>query len=192
MTKPSFDGRDKPFADWLRRHPNLDSNLYSLDVTDIDFAFHKFKSNIDGLGTRDVKLMFDLEIKTFSKIPPRPQLETLYFRHQLLAKSSKLISNIKNQKLTVWHFGQYILIIHNGDRPNECEKLEWCQFDKGGKLKNAIISEQKLIEILGFVIRPDNFALLTLRRHHKTNAIGYVDRSADLLFPIAKHIIKRS
>ena len=192
MTKPAFDGRDKPFSDWLRQHPKLDSTLCSLDVTDIDFAFHKYRSNVDGLGTREIKLILDLEVKTFGKIPPKPQLETLYFRHQLLATKSQLMSNVRNQKLTVWHFGQYILIIHDGLRPDDCSKLEWCQFDSFGRLNNTTIQDHKLIKLLGFVIRPDNFAPLSLRRHHKTKVYGYVDRSNDLLFPIAKYITQRS
>lgn len=190
MTRIANDDRDKPFSDWLRKNPDLDSIRRGIDVTDIDFVFHKYKSQVDGQGTRDVKLMMDVEVKTWGKKLSDGQAETLFFRHQLLNSKGTLQSSIRG-KTTVWHFGQFVVILHGGDRPDVCSSIEWGIFDTAGKIILSEISESKLVEILGFYIRPDNFEKLTLRRHHKTQEFGYVE-TKDMLFPIAKHIIKRS
>jgi len=191
LTRPAFDGRDKPFSDWLRKNPHLDSNRAKLDVSDIDFVFHKYMSNVDREGTREVKLMLDLEVKTWGKYPSRGQIETLFFRHQLLSQKCKLISNAINKKVTVWHFGQFLLIIHKGDRPDNSEYMQWGVFDVQGKMVWHRIDEKVLTNILGFVKRPDNFNKLTLRRHHITREFGYI-HNTDRLFPVVRTVIVKT
>ena len=192
MTKIANDGRDKPFSDWLRKHPRLDSIQAGLDVTDVDFIFHKYKSNVDGEGTRDVKLMFDVEVKTYGGKANPSQSETLFFRHQLLNKrGKKLYSPRVRDKVTVWHFGQFILVIKGGNRPDLCKEIKWGIFGPRGEIKFNVITEPKLVDILGFNIRPDNFDKLTLRRHHKTREYGYEVREG-YLFPMAKSMTQRS
>jgi len=191
MTKIDKDGRDKPFSDWLRNQPDLDSIERGIDLTDIDFVFHKYKSQVNGIGTRKVKLMLDIEVKSFGAKPEPAQAETLFFRHQLLNRKKMLYSSMSGKIITVWHFGQFITVLNDGKRPDKCKSIEWGIFDPRGKINFKVISERKLIKILGFYIRPDNFERLSLRRHHKTSEFGYVERE-NVLFPMAKFIIKRS
>ena len=192
LTAKSRDGRDGPFSDWLRSHPDLESNKHSLDTPDIDHIFHKFRSWVDGVGDRRVKLIMDVEIKTYGKHPNFNQMETLYFHHQLLNQKRKLYSNHLKREITVWSFGHFVLVIYGGARPDQCDFMEWGNFDNLGILKFTKLSELELVSVLRFDVRPDTFAKLTLRRHHKTSIFGYEDHSSDLLFPIAKHILKRS
>lgn len=191
MTVVARDGRDKPFSDWLRNQSGLDSRLYSLDVSDIDFTFHRFAANVDKSGTRDIKLMLDLEVKTFGKHPGSNQKETLFFRHQLLSKKGKLFSNLRNCKVTVWHFGQYVLRIIDGDRPDECKELLWGKFATQGVLHYSSIDEETLIKALRFELRPDSLKPLELRRHHITRTIQTVERKG-LLFPMYVEEVHRS
>jgi hypothetical protein len=192
MTKPAFDRRDSGMSDWLRTNRKLDSCVENLDITDIDYAVHKFKSYVDNQGTRDVKLMLDLEAKTWGKYPNINQIETLYFRHQLLSKKKKLLSTLSNDNKTVWHFGQCFLVIHGGERPNVCSNMEWGVFDNSGKIVYQPINEDQLTEVLSFRLRPDNLEILTLRRHHLVREFGYIDRSPENLFPRVKTLIVRS
>jgi hypothetical protein len=193
MTASSRDGRDKPFNDWLRKHPNLESYIQKLYSCDIDQVFLKYETNVDNLGTRDVKLMLEVEIKSYGKKPDNEQLETLFFRHQLLNTKNKYYSNLLRRKISLWHFGQYVLIIHGGNRPDNCLKLQWGIFNKNGDIKYYNISERHLITILSFRYRPDKYepTLLSLRRHHKTTQLMYTE-TRDLLFPVEKTLIKRS
>jgi hypothetical protein len=193
LTKPARDGRDAPFSDWLRKHPELDSWDQSLYLCDIDFSFHKWKTKVDKIGTRDVKLMLDLEIKTYGAVPNQGQLELLFFKDQICDKARryKLFSNRLRQKVTVWHLGFYVLILNGGDRPDNCKSIDWCFFDNTGVLIFNRINEQTLSNILNFSISPKKFKKLTLRRKHGTNEVGFIDNSTDLLFPIARTIVCR-
>lgn len=190
MTVVARDGRDKPFSDWLRSQPGLESRLYSLDILDIDFSFHHFITRVDKNGTREVKLMLDLEVKTFGKNPNANQIETLYFRHQRLQGMNKLYSTCMKKKVSVWHFGQFILRMDGGDRPDKCSSINWVKFGKQGMLTLQEINEPFLIEILQFKRRPDTFKKLDLRRHHKTSIITVVDHGG--LFPLWAEEVHRS
>jgi hypothetical protein len=162
----------------------LDSYRAKLDVSDIDFSFHKYETNIDGIGERNVKLMLNTELKTNGKYPDFNQLETAFFNHQLLMQKKILFSNHLNRKVMVWHFGQYHLIIHGGVRPDACEFMEWGIFDQWGSIKYHPLTEFKLIQLWGFEVRPDNFQKIILRRHHKTQAIWQINK--DCLCPMVE------
>lgn len=192
MTRLAKDKRDGPISEWIRAQKQLDSIEYKMDVTDIDFTFHKYLTQVDGCGTRHVKLIQDVEWKSWGKKLSVNQLETLYFRHQLLNKKSRLISNRLRKRVYVWYFGQFVCLLYGGNAPDACQYIEWCGFDGFGVLRSKEISAALLVDILGFKIRPDNLTKMSLRRHHKTSLIGYEDHSKDLLFPVAKYLIKRS
>lgn len=199
MTKVAFDGRDKPFSDWLRRHPDLDSCKVGLDASDIDFVFQKYRigehKHGDFMKSRQVKLMFDLEVKSWGKRPPKPQIETLFFRHQLLTGKrlgKELYSNMQKRKVTVWHFGQFILIMDGGCRPDACKRIQWGRFDDGGEIILTPISETTLIDILSFNLRPDTFGVLSIRLHHAKQVIVGTEYRPDMLFPVEFSVVKCS
>ncbi len=191
MTAPSRDGRDSPFSDWLRNHPEIDSQRTALYLTDIDYTFCKFRPWVDTEGTREVKLMLDVEAKTFGRSPDREQQEVLFFRHQLLCRKQRLWSTYLKRNVSVWHFGQYLLRFIDGDRPDNSSKIYWGKFwcDEGDISKKEI-TEKILIEILRFDIAPDTLKKLSLRRHHHTGRLAVVDNSG--LFPYIRHVVERS
>ena len=195
MTTPARDGRDGPFGDWLRKHPDLDSYTIKLYSNDVDQVFCKYKTHIDSCGTRRVKLMLEAEIKCFGKVPDPEQTEVLFFRHQLLLRKGDigvdLFSSLLRKQVTVWHFGQYVLQINDGERPDKCNSLAWGIFDSQGKLRWNRITERQLINILSFEYRPDRYVRLSLRRHHKTQELVYTE-TRGLLFPLEKRVLARS
>ena len=200
MTAQARDDRDKPFSDWLRKQPKLDSVLQAVYATDIDMTLYKYKPSVDRVGTRDVKLMMDVEVKTFGAAMGDQQRETLFFRHQLLKNigtraqradcTKQLLSTFLNRRVAVWHFGQYVLRLLDGARPDSCSAIEWNIFSASGRLLPRVISEETLIQVLSFILRPDDMKPLALRRHHKTHELFIVDHSG--LFPVDRRIVRRS
>ena len=193
MTTPARDGRDKPFCDWLRKHPGLDSIQQGLYAADIDMTLFKFKTFVDRNGTRDVKLVMDVEIKANGAIPQPEQKELLFVREQL-AESGQLHkfcwSTYLKRKIRVWSLGQFLLIIHGGERPDDCRGLWWCYFKDRTSIRWQAVSEEQLVRILRFELHPRTLKPLKLRRHHKTQAIRQVvDRG---LFEDEIVVIKRS
>src|SRR5215470_12279681 len=66
MTEPRHASYDEtPFGAWVRRQPEIESRRTGLSVTDIDWCFHKFKTSVDRLGTREIQLMLMVELKTY-------------------------------------------------------------------------------------------------------------------------------
>jgi len=191
MTAPSRDGRDGPFSDWLRNHRDLHSSRYSLYACDIDMMFFRFKPVVDKVGSRDLKLTMDVEIKTFGAYPKDEQMELLFFKHQLRAKK-KMYSTFLKRNVGVWHFGQFVLRIFGGDRPDKCDSMNWCCFTNKGILDECEIQEETLTKILKFDIAPDDKEDINLstRRHHKTVWTYYTDTSG--LFPVERLVVKRS
>ena len=191
MTTRCRDGRDGPFSDWLRLHPSLDSRREDLCATDIDMSFLRFIWYEDKkFPRRRIKLMMDLEVKTYGKDPGREQLELLFFRHQLLSSKKHLFSNYIGIDVCVWSYGQYVLKITGGDRPDRCTSLLWGRFGDNGKLKYSEIDEGLLTSILKFKVRPDTLLESDYRRHHLTDE-GW-ELKEGTLFPLYKKVISRS
>ena len=191
MTCIARDGRDGPFSDWLRSHQDLDSRRHSLYAADIDMMFYKFRPIIDKCGDRSVKLTMNVEIKTHGRMPNKEQLELLFFAHQTRCKRTMFSTYLQTQ-VKVWFFGQFILRIDGGDRPDQCAGLAWITFDDFGNTQETVLSEEKLVKVLRFDLAPDNLQPidLRLRRHHKTTKLFYVDTAG--LFPVERMVVKRS
>jgi len=184
VTRPARDRRDGPFSDWLRRHPDLRANVFWLYAMDIDMIFHKYQTRVDRLGDRSVKLMMDVEVKTFGAMPNDMQRETLYFRHQILRSKKLRYSTFIRRNVAFWHFGIFVLVIHNGARPDECSAIDWVQFDAAGNFLPRRITLDELVDLMRFNIRPDTFRRLDLRRHH--GLLSYNDPTG--LFPVIRTV----
>jgi len=202
MTRPAIDGRDGPFSDWLRKQPSLDSVRKAITANDIDMTFLKYRTVVDDIGTRKVKLMMDLEIKTNGAAPTKDQLEVMCFRDHHKGANWYWSTYMKEQ-VRLYYFGHFALTIRGGERPDVCSEMEWMQFCSqkmkrrnwrkySGEIKTTPVSIDRLVQLLAFEIAPDTFEPidLRLRRHHKTQHLYVVDKSG--LFPVDRRMIKRS
>lgn len=191
MTRARMYGEDTPLGDWVRRHPDLDSKQIGLTVNDIDFQFHKYKLNIDGLGSRSVHMFLNLEAKTRGGMPSKSQHQTLFFEHQLLDKRLPLRNSDGGPRVSVWHFGYFVLSMP-GDYPGQIgDTVRWCHFSESGELIPSVISIGQLVDVLAFRLNPLTLMEVTLRRHHKTSKIVSTEESA-LGFAIEQIVTRRS
>ncbi|MEE9610394.1 MAG: hypothetical protein V3W19_04040 [Desulfatiglandales bacterium] len=166
MTTRRRDGGGEPFGEWLRGNKALDSFKCNLYATDIDFQFCKYKTHIDGVGTRSVKLLLEVEVKTFGAKPNPEQLEVLFFRHDSLNSKQKRLSTRLKKPVSVWNFGCSILVMES-DRPDTSSYILYGRFMQDGSVDYMVINHNTLTHILAFDIRPDTLTSFSLRRHHK-------------------------
>lgn len=192
MTRPRVYGEDTPFCAWLRGHDALDSVRDAFTAHDVDLHCHKYKANVDGVGTRDVQLLMMLEIKTRGAMPSREQKETLFFQHQCQVSKRKRVNSSTGKLTSVWNFGCSLLSLP-AERPDDAPHMRWCRFDPKGKGKWTIqeIDEQTLVRILAFDIDPDSLMPLSLRRHHKTSQL-WQETTTPLGFQTVQLVVARS
>lgn len=191
VTRRRIYGENDGFSGWLRNQPSLDSVQFGIYATDRDFTIHSYKDNADGLGARDVQLLMALEVKTRGGMPDNFQRQTKFFEHQRLRgpkgkQAYWATCAITGQKKRVWHFGYYVLSIHE-ETPESF--VTWVRFTDSGGLDAKTITVEKLLEILRFDVRPDTLEPLDLRRHHKVHRlVEYIPA----LFDRSRYVVKRS
>lgn len=171
-TSRRFGNDETEFQAWIRAHPEIDSLRHAVTVNDCDLVLQKYKTVVDGIGTRDVQLHMWVEVKTHSAMPNNTQRESLFDHHQLLMnKRRKLVSAISRTERSVWHFGVYVLSL-SGTAPDNSSRIDWCSFDSRGALQRQPIDCETLCGILRFDVSPDDVKdALRLRRHHKTTEL---------------------
>jgi hypothetical protein len=205
MTAIRRDGIEIPFSRWLRKEKRLDSVGQNLHVSDVDYSFMKYKTAIDRIGTRQLKLFMQIELKTFGKQLDAYQQEHLFLLHQLLTHQRPLpdvnkvegftgkidlITNGVPKKIRVWSMGVSILTIDDGDSPDDCTGLWWGRFRTNGVVMHLPIMLDQLIGLLNFELHPDTLSKFRLSRHSKTHE-GVVIRN-DGLFPYEEKVTSRS
>lgn len=192
MTAPRRAGHELPFSSWLREQRDLDSVNASLNIADADYIFHRYRTHEDAMGSREVQLAMIVELKTFGRDPPYAQSEILYYHHQVL--SSESFRNVHRPNgqspIAFWHFGVFVLQLP-GDRPDSDEYVRWGRFGKGGALEWTLGTSSGLPRLLRFDLRPDNFRMLSTRRHHRTREI-VVEEQTPLGFVVERRIRRRS
>ena len=79
MTRQRHFGNDTPFCAWMRAHPRLPSSgpVFGFTATDSDVVVHRYKAEVDGVGTRDMQAIMQIEVKTSMSQPKPSQLDTL-------------------------------------------------------------------------------------------------------------------
>jgi hypothetical protein len=163
-------GEDTPFGKWVREQRELDSHQFSLTLNDADWIFHRYRTEADGVGTRDLQCMMLVETKTRYAVPRPSQLETLYFLHQMLNRKGELRRPGK-PCVALWSYGVFVLSLQ-GTHPGDSKGANWGQFDERGRLDwTPIRGPRQLIEILRFDLAPDTLTRFSARRHHKTRVI---------------------
>ena len=194
MTRERFSRYEEtPFGDWVRQNPKIESHQAGLAVSDNDWIFHKYRTDVDAMGTRDIQLMMFLELKCRNAEPSSSQCETLWFLHQFFRPDNELGRKMLRPgraPIMVWHFGVYILSLPD-TKPDETQLCRWGAFTPEGKIYWRSIYQSKLAPILGFYIRPDTLESLEFRRHHKTTDI-VVSQQQPLGFAVDTIIIRRS
>jgi hypothetical protein len=188
MTSGRRDGKGTPFGEHVRNNPRILSSYEGLVVDDIDWIFHRYLPKVDGLGTRLVRMMMDIELKCFGREPDDSQRETLFIHHQLLASKRKVVG-IRGEHVVSWHFGQYFLQLPE-DVP--APGMRWGCFTPAGAICWAQIDQATFEGLVNFEHRPDNpSVLLDLRRHHKNTVICNTEMT-ELGFTAESVIFRRS
>jgi hypothetical protein len=190
MTIHRRDGNDSPFGAWLRRQPELSSQHFV--ASDIDWVIHRYKPEIDSVGSREVNYMMFVEVKTFSANLTPSQHESLWFQHQFFqAKQGKKLLMLVGGKSrrAVWHFGVSVLVF-TGHSPEDSQ-IKWGRFISDGSLTFRDITKHELVRLLRFDLHPDILNPMSARRHHKTRRIEHIERT-ELGFETPRRFISRS
>jgi len=85
MTRSRMFGSDVPFCDWMRSNPELPSYSASHAIgfvaTDVDVLVHRYLTSVDGVGSRQVQSLGQIEVKTHGGDIHKSQRDTLYKSH---------------------------------------------------------------------------------------------------------------
>lgn len=184
-------GSDTEFCTWMRACKSLPS--YGPDfgfvATDNDITVHRYKTEIDNMGSRDVQGIMQIEVKTRNGKPPQSQIDTLSKLN--LFKGHKEIEGCQ-----IRFFGVFLLIM-SGTTPDNSDEMWWGSIQKNTCLTDANkaawtkINIEKLIELLRFEIHPVNFCRVPFRRHHLTREIMVV-KNSPLGFEFDEKLTERS
>jgi hypothetical protein len=197
MTCSRRDGgrEETPFGKWVRARKDLDSIVYWLDVCDGDYIFHQYKTHDGKHGTRQVKQIMLVEVKTFSQMPKPNQLETLWLWHQITFNRRPGETRLKGlpgrPAVNVWSHGVFVLQLES-DTP-ERGAIRWHHFLPDGRLEEYELADQDhLAHILGFRVRPNEpNRRLSVRTHHFSEEVT-VKRTLPLGFVIDETFTRRS
>ena len=191
MTRERFYGSDTEFCAWMRSCADLPS--YSQDfgfvASDNDITVHRYLTSVDGIGTREVQGIMQVEVKTRTGKPSLSQMDTI-------SKLNLFSGTKKSNGVHVTFFGVFLLIM-DGTDPDNSENIWWGCIPRKQTLSDAknlkwhIINRTKLIQLLRFDIHPQSLTTKTFRRHHKTNEVIETAMS-ELGFEYEKRIITRS
>lgn len=191
MTIGRRSGTESPFSQWVRAHPELDSNGAKLSITDSDLWVHRYSERDDVKRKRavDIRDVVDsimlVEIKTFEAEPRFAQRDTLVLVDALMRKAGSVNGRRRHVKINdartrerrtrfVRAFGVHFLQL-SGDRPDNSDRIVW-----DGR---HFLCEEALIELLRFERDPDAPSReLNNRRHHRLH-----DPVVLPLFPESRH-----
>lgn len=136
-------------------------------MTDADVTIHRYLSEVDGLGTRIVQGIMELEIKTRGGKPTDSQLDTLRKKHATTF-TNRCIEIDGN---AVRNFGVSVLSL-GGTTPDDSKTMLWGRFNGHScKMDYRPIDKKHLVSLLRFELHPDNFTPRPFRRHHKTQQV---------------------
>lgn len=185
MTRYRLYGEDSPCMNWFRNHPMLPSTEWV--QTDVDTILHRYKTEIDGIGSRRLQLFMHLEIKTRNGDLTASQRDTLWKTHRFLTRGN---GTIVEGDQTWHHFGVSILQL-SGTTPDDSDVIWWGRFETDGTGIKRRISPSKLLDVIHFDCHPNNFEPMVARRHHKTVVLT-IKEQLPLGFEIERDILKRS
>ena len=118
MTRDRIIGEDTPFGAWMRRNEKLSSTEFV--TCDIDHCIHRYKTTVDGYGTREIQNLMFLEVKQFGAGLRDSQRDTLYKLHKTMSTNG--VVRIDGSFIRNW--GVSVLALHN-----MISRLEECLFN---------------------------------------------------------------
>lgn len=182
MIRARFFGSDPDFCAWLRRQkkelPSYSKNV-GFVASDVDLIVHRYITDVDGLGTREIQATMMLEVKTRNGKPTYSQLQTLNLWHQTIYPKKTVDEKI------IRNFGVSILIL-SGTDPDNSEIMQWGRFNSStSSIYYRQINKSQLFKLLRFELHPENLTLHPFRRHHKTSEIRVIEQE-----PLGFHVEK--
>jgi hypothetical protein len=165
------------------------SKDFGFVASDNDVTVHRYLTSVDGVGTREVQGIMQIEVKTRQGKPSESQMDTLSKLN--LFSSEKVVSGVY-----VRFFGVFVLVLSHTS-PDDSEFMWWCSIPKGlfisdaKKMKITSIDKATLIQLLRFELHPVSLVKKPFRRHHLTREILQVE-TTPLGFEVEKTITKRS
>jgi hypothetical protein len=191
MTRERIFGSDTEFCSWMRECKQLPaySNDFGFVASDNDVTVHRYMTCVDGVGTREVQALMQIEVKTRKGKPSQSQIDTL--------SKLNLFSNQKTiDGVVIRYFGVFVLVM-SGTTPEDSKELWWGVIPKGKTLDNASdlqfkkINKQTLISLLRFDLHPVNMSLEPFRRHHLTKEVVLIE-TTPLGFECEVKLVNRS
>ena len=185
LIKARIYGEDTDFLAEVRAHHDLPSRSGNtrLGVQDRDITIHVFMTAVDGIGTREVQGILDIEVKTRGGYPDDSQRDTLWKRDWFRGQKTKC-------RQTVRYFGAFVLRL-SGTMTQNSQDIEWGYFKDDSLLHYARITPTVLWQFMRLERHPRTLQKHSFRRHHFTQEIA-IQRMAPLGFPEFERIIKRS
>ena len=167
MNRVRIFGEDTEFGRWMREHQRLPSSVFV--ATDQDFCIHRYKDEVDGVGTRLLQHMGIVEAKSHGGWPSSSQQDTLWKFHLALpdGKNSTTFRTPMSHLVKQW--GVAVVRMESSDPDNG--GIGWYRFDKQGNLQGVPISSDRLIDLMLFERHWDNHKDKAGRRHHKTHVV---------------------
>ena len=191
MTRHRVYGSDTEFCAWMRKQKDLPSSGpdFGFSASDNDVTVHRYKTIVDGIGTREVQALMQIEVKTRQGKPSMAQIDTL-------GKLNLFGGRQNTSEGVVFFYGVFFLVL-SGTDPDNSRKMWWGWIPKGERISDAsrlkfeVISKNRLIELLRFERHPRTMEKPMFRRHHKTSEITET-LVAPLGFEYDRVILRRS
>jgi hypothetical protein len=191
MTRDRLFGSDIPLMAWCRekgKTGELPANSEDCGVvqTDVDSFWHRYKTCVDAISSRELQVFMEIEWKTRGGNLTASQEDTYRKKH------ATVIPRLKFFGQDLVHFGVSVVRL-SGTRPDDSEWIKWGRFIRGkqsGMVWKDITVEQ-LLQLMRFDVHPDKFNKRPFRRHHKTERVKVVEKSA-LGFEVERELIHRS
>lgn len=187
MTRDRIFGEGTEFGEWLRRQESIPSS--KVVATDCDFVIHRHKTDVNGLGVREVQAMMILEVKTRNAEPRFSQLDTMWLNH-MCSNTRNPRRNVCHQGKKVFHEGVSVLSL-SGTTPENSRAIRWGRFRRAAELHWEFITKEQLLKLLRFELHPDSLTPRPHRLHHATRSIVAIEHMP-LGFSVPTIVTQRS
>lgn len=168
---------EQPIDEWIRAHPDLDSQREGVVIADGDKIVHRYHVRTKGRSDRGVQYIMQLELKTFCAKETPSQQDTLSIWNQINRtvawkfqrqqgrftkghpQNVRLITVYSplNGRVQVLNYGKHTLRL-SAATPEDSDWMTW-----DGKE----IDTETLVQVLRFDRSPDSLRLNDHRRHKR-------------------------